>query len=413
MERLVGGGRGLAHHGGDTWMVRGAMPGEVVLARPSGRRQGVVEADCLEVVRDPHPARHPQPCPHAPLCGGCDWPHVLPAAEARLKAEVAAAAAGDPALAMALASAPVWDSPPAYRLRARLHWDPESRVLGFFRPKSWRAVDIPGCRILSPRLMSALPRLAASLADRCPQPVDVEWLEDLEGAAAVAALREGRATPAPLAPEWLPPPSESAGPVDGFHLLTRSGTVRSGWGSGSVTMGLVVPLRVPVGAFFQVNRHLARRLFNRVGELAGSGQEPAWDLHGGVGFLAAAVLAHGPRPVQVVEPFRPAAHAAAENLPDAAVAARTAEAFLSRRRRLPRAALVLVDPPRAGLSPTLRRRLAGWHPDRILMLACDPATWARDTRFLLDRGYRLSQLELVDLFPSTHHAEVLALLEAA
>ncbi len=46
------------------------------------------------------------------------------------------------------------------------------------------------------------------------------------------------------------------------------------------------------------------------------------------------------------------------------------------------------------------------------MLACDPATWARDAAFLLSQGYRISSLELVDLFPSTHHVELVAELEA-
>jgi len=159
-----------------------------------------------------------------------------------------------------------------------------------------------------------------------------------------------------------------------------------------------------------VNRHLVPWLFRRVRELAG-GEEPVWDLHAGVGFLAAAAGAE--RALTLVEPFRPAAEAARRNLPGATVAAgRTAEAYLRRHTRLPREALVLLDPPRAGLSPDLRRRLAGWHPQRIVWLACDVATWTRDATALLACGYRLAHLELLDLFPSTHHVEVVALLEA-
>ena len=74
--------------------------------------------------------------------------------------------------------------------------------------------------------------------------------------------------------------------------------------------------------------------------------------------------------------------------------------------------LDLTDPPRAGMSAELRRRIAGWHPRRLFMMACDPATWARDTSFFLARGYGLRHLELVDLFPYTHHVEVLAMLES-
>jgi tRNA/tmRNA/rRNA uracil-C5-methylase (TrmA/RlmC/RlmD family) len=59
----------------------------------------------------------------------------------------------------------------------------------------------------------------------------------------------------------------------------------------------------------------------------------------------------------------------------------------------------------------LLRLLTGWQPRRILMLGCDPATWCRDAAFLSDNGYQLTSIELFDLFPHTHHVEILAMLE--
>ena len=175
-----------------------------------------------------------------------------------------------------------------------------------------------------------------------------------------------------------------------------------------------MPLAVPLGAFFQGNRHLVGPLFDRIAELAGPGAEPAFDLHAGVGFLAAAVLSAGERPTQLVEPNEAAARAAKVNLPSARVAVgTTAESFVASASHLPKDALVITDPPRTGLSKALRRDLAGWGPNRILMLGCDPATWARDAGFLCDGGYLVRSIELFDLFPSTHHIEILALLEKA
>jgi len=176
-------------------------------------------------------------------------------------------------------------------------------------------------------------------------------------------------------------------------------------------MRLPICLFVPIASFFQGNSHLARWLFDRTAGMIGTRPVPTWDLHAGAGYLAAAAQHAAPRPLQLVEPYRHAARAAQRNLPSARVAAgHTAEAYLDRARVLPQEALVLIDPPRSGLTPQLRLRLGDWHPERILMLSCDPATWVRDTAFLLERGYQLDHLELVDLFPSTHHVEVLALL---
>jgi len=416
--RLVGGGSSLAHHAGETWLVAGALPGETVRAVPVLRRAGVVLARATSLVSAPHPARAAEPCPHAEECGGCDWPHVEALRGAALKATVAAGAARcAPRLAELLAAAPVHPSRPAYRLRARLHWDPAGGRLGFFAPRSHRVSRVDHCRIISPRLARTLHDLEGALAGSCPEPVDLEWLESLDGLQAVAALRPQPSGPPRLEPAWLPP-RQALPTLDGLHRLTRSGHLQAGWGPDAVTMALPVPLEVPVGSFFQVNRHLAPTLFERFGNLAGRDVLPTWDLHAGVGFLAAAVSnARGPgrdvTPLVLVEPYRAAARAARRNLPGATVAVgRTAEAHVARHRRLPREALVLTDPPRSGLEPPLRAALARWRPRRLLMLSCDPATWARDTAFLLEHGFALAHLELFDLFPSTHHVEVLALLES-
>lgn len=394
-------------------MVAGVLPGEEVDARPTGRRAGVVEAVAERVVARLHSAREPSPCPRAPECGGCDWPHATVAGGAALKAGVAAGAArSQPELAAALARAPVQPSPPAYRLRARLHFDPDARRLGFYTPRSWSVADVTGCRIVSPALAAMLPPLEAAL-ETCPAPVDLEWLESLEGTTAVAALRPSRRHRHVAEPSWVPPEAAVVpGPVIGFHRLDLAGRVLVGWGAMAVKMSLPVPLEVPVGAFFQGNRYLVPWLFDRAGELVGPDPGPTWDLHAGVGLLAAAVRAAADPPLVAVEPFRPAARAAARNLPGARVIVGcTAEAYLARTRKLPRRATAIVDPPRAGLGTALRAELAGWRPERLLMLGCDAATWARDAAFLLDRGFRLAHLELVDLFPSTHHVEVLAVLE--
>jgi 23S rRNA (uracil1939-C5)-methyltransferase len=413
-ERLVGGGRALAHHDGATWMVEGALPGETVAANELRRRAGVVEARTEQVVADAHPARCADPCPHATACGGCDWPHVEARAGARLKARVAAEAARSfPELATRLADAPATSSAMAYRLRARLHWDPETGCLGFYQARSWQLSPISECRIISPRLRRALPELADALAASCPAVADLEWLEEIDGTTAVAALRPSRQGPERIDPAWVPANDSLAGVIDGCHCLTRSGQVEPGWGPEAVVMQLPVPLKVPVGAFFQGNRHLVPWLFERVAELSARAPVATWDLHAGVGYLAAAARHAADRELTLVETFRPAARAAAENLADArVVVGRTAESYLSRRRRLPQEALVLTDPPRAGMSKSLCRSLAGWHPQRLIMLGCDPATWARDTAFLTGRGYALTHLELIDLFPSTHHVEVLAVLES-
>jgi 23S rRNA (uracil1939-C5)-methyltransferase len=414
-EKLIGGGRAIAHHDGATWMVAGALPGEEVRAEATKRRAGIIEARTLEVLSEPHPARLQDPCPQAGVCGGCDWPHVDPTDGADLKAAAAAEAArAFPDLAALIASAPIHRSEGGYRLRARLHWDAGQRRLGFYEHRSRRVASLDSCRILSPRLMRALPRLTDALSKSCTQHVDLEWLEGTEANDTAAALRQAKGGPKTFNPAWVPGPDEMGSVVSGFHALSKSGRPHSGWGAAEVRIDLPIPLEVPIGSFFQGNRHLIGPLFRRVAELVGGDPAPVFDLHAGVGYLAAAARFAAERDLTLVEPYREAALAAGRNLPGARViVGATAEAFVADAGDLPPEALVITDPPRTGISKDLRNHLARWRPQRILMLGCDPATWARDAGFLCENGYQPNVVEIFDLFPSTHHLEILALMERA
>ena len=255
-------------------------------------------------------------------CGGCDLAHVRREATAEaLRAVVRGALRhAPPALAVAIESAPVVVSPLGWRMRARLHWDALGQQLGFLGHRSHRVVDISPCRILGPGLSAAHRGVATVLAGaRCPDG-EVEWVESLDGTQAVAS--------------WLGPGRVPRGPVaglDGWHRLNAGGWTRvGGWGATSVRMELPVPLEVPIGVFFQGNRHLAPRLFDRVvGLVRELRPGRVVDLYGGVGFLAAAARHAGVEDLTVVESHALAASAAARNLPGARVDAVLAETFLA------------------------------------------------------------------------------------
>jgi 23S rRNA (uracil1939-C5)-methyltransferase len=399
IDALGGGGRGVARVDGRVCFVSGALPGEIVEAEVERRRASVVEARTVAVLSGSD-RRDPDPCPVAGRCGGCDLAHVRRDAVDGVLREVIGGALrhANPVLAAAVSSAEVVVSPMQWRLRARLHWDPVAQRLGFLGPRSHEVVDISPCRVVSPRLLASLPELEAALRATAKGGGDLIWLEDLASASAVAG--------------WLgpgPAPREGVAGLAGCWRLDRYGLpLAGGWGLDHVVMALPVALRVPVGAFFQGNRFLVPKLFERVRTLV-SGQRPerVVDLYGGVGFLAAAARAGGASELVVVEPSRVSARAAADNLADAAVVNEEAESYL----RAPASAggsLAIVDPPRSGLSAAARAALLEWRPASVLMLGCDAARFGRDAGALLAGGYHLELLEIWDLFAGSHHAEILA-----
>ncbi|MGE5236669.1 MAG: class I SAM-dependent RNA methyltransferase [Acidobacteriota bacterium] len=396
---VAGGGRGVGRAEGQVWFVAGALPGERVEVAAERKRAGIVEARALAVT-NPSPWRDPEPCPVAGECGGCDLAHVRRESAGDVLREVVAGALRHAPLLLAetVRTAPVEISPMGWRLRARLHWDPAARRLGFRGPRSHRVVGIAPCRVVSPLLLGVLPELERALAGARLGAGEVEWLESLDASRAVASWRGGG-----------DPPHVSVPGLAGWRRLDEQGVSGSGWGSNGVVMDLPVPLFVPVGAFFQGNRFLVRRLFDRIAGLASSsGCARVVDLYGGVGLLAAAAHAGGAVDLTVVEAQPVAAAAARRNLAGRRVVTGPAEAFLVAPGP-GEGTLAILDPPRGGLSELARARLLEWRPTEIIVLACDPGRFGRDAGMFLE-AYRLQSLEIWDLFAGSHHAEILAVL---
>lgn len=172
--------------------------------------------------------------------------------------------------------------------------------------------------------------------------------------------------------------------------------------------------RLSTGAFFQVNRHLLATMLNLVREHAERTRDRrrAIDLYAGVGFFSAP-LAEVFERVFAVEGSDVSHHWARVN---AASAAKSniepihapAEAWVE---RMPRAAFVFLDPPRTGAQRNVIDAIAAKASEVICFLACDPVILARDANRLTASGWRLAALDLLDLFPNTHHLETLARFE--
>jgi 23S rRNA (uracil1939-C5)-methyltransferase len=175
--------------------------------------------------------------------------------------------------------------------------------------------------------------------------------------------------------------------------------------------------RISPDAFFQSNTEMAERLYGAAVELAGlSGRERVLDLYCGIGTIAL-VLALDAREVFGVEIVERAVADAIDNarlngVDNASFYAgdvRTAMRPLLERSGRPD--VVVVDPPRAGLSQKVVRRVLEAGAKRVVYVSCNPTTLAPNARQLVDGGYRLVTVRPVDMFPQTPHIEAVALLE--
>lgn len=179
-------------------------------------------------------------------------------------------------------------------------------------------------------------------------------------------------------------------------------------------------LTVPGRGFFQANVSLVGELVEQVVGLCGlTGGETVIDAYGGAGLFS---LFLGKRAGRLfgIEGDREAVRCAGINLAREGISqaeflhgdvADVLQREIAARRIA--ADVVVLDPPRDGCGEAVLTGVAALHPERIVYISCNPATQARDVRLLAGRGYGLSLLRPLDMFPQTAHIEVVALLTKA
>jgi 23S rRNA (uracil1939-C5)-methyltransferase len=199
---------------------------------------------------------------------------------------------------------------------------------------------------------------------------------------------------------------------------TAGGDTELVWGEAELPERLgELDLRISPEAFFQTNTEMAELLYEVVVEYAAlEGWERVYDLYSGIGTIA---LTLAPRAgelwgIELVEEAVADAIAAARRNEIPSVqffAGDTRLALPELVERAGRPDVVVVDPPRAGLSQKVVRRIIEASPKRIVYVSCNPTTLAPNAAQLVEAGWVLKRVRSVDMFPQTHHVECVALLE--
>ena len=390
MEKLVYGGDGLARLDGRVVFAPFVLPGERILARAEQEKPGMVRARMLEVL-EAAPDRVVAPCPVYGRCGGCHYQHApyayqLVAKRAILVEALERLGKMAPPAEIAVVSA----EPLGYRNRVQLHVE-EDRI-GYREARSHRLCMVGECPVGSPKINQAIAALSAMTRDgRWPRFVkSLEVFTD-EREVQINVLETER----PVARRFFD------------------------W-CGALIPGLVEgaldyrgEFRVSSNSFFQVNRLLIDRLVEAA--LEGAEGETAADLYAGVGLLSLP-LARRFREVTAVESGAGAVrdlqfNAARAGLGNLHAVSQTAEEHLEQLEKAPD--FVVLDPPRTGLGKAVVARLTELKPRQVTIVACDPATLARDLTGLVAAGYRVEGMTLVDLFPQTYHLETVVRLKLA
>jgi 23S rRNA (uracil1939-C5)-methyltransferase len=397
IESLGAQGDGVAEAG--MLYVPYTLPGERVRVVRHGDR-GRVEA-----VLTPSPERVQPVCPHFGICGGCALQHASERFTALWKRDMIAVALGargitDVAIRPTVTSAPETRR----RITVAARRTRKGVLIGFHAPAATDIVPIETCAVAEPSLIAALPRL--------------------EEVAGLAASRKGEVRlTLTLTNGGIDVAVTGAKVIDGpaqallAGVAARAGIARLGWNGEAVatmrvpevTMGRarVVP---PPGGFLQPTRDGEAALVEAVGEAVGSAGRIA-DLFAGSGTFALPLAEQAEVHAVEGEDDALAALDAAWRATPGLKRVRCERRDLTHRPLLPDelkgVEAVVIDPPRAGARAQAEQLARGEVP-RIAAVSCNPATFARDARILIDGGYRLDWVQPVDQFRWSAHVELVA-----
>jgi len=422
IEATSGTGDGIAHADGIVIFVRGAVRGDLCMAEVDRVTRRAVFCRMTELI-SPSSERIASDCPQSDRCGGCPARHMTYPEELSAKAGH---------VKSCLRRIGGWDAEPdrilaapsrdGYRNKALLRYDAACGEFGFC--EAGGHTPVPGlCRALLS--CEEAHRAAGIIAAHCRRTGYIPY-----GLLIRRSLHHGELLLALLSDTPVPKKGDLIASLTG-EIPHLTGLVRCPVpGKGGVGIGrdpellygspdiretlMGIEFTVAPGAFFQVNTLMAEKLYEIAADyIREAAPSSVLDLYCGIGSIGLCTTTPETRLIGV-EIVPAAVECAGKN---AAACGRTAEfiagdasaaaAELARRGETPD--LIILDPPRKGLSEDLCDLLCKMAPPHLVYISCDPATLARDIA-RLSEGYTPQKYSVCDLFPGTDHIESIVCL---
>jgi 23S rRNA (uracil1939-C5)-methyltransferase len=369
LDAMAYGGAALGRVDGKAIFVTGGLPGEVVRVTVEEDRAHFARARLVEVI-EPSPDRLVPRCSHfgwdSTSCGGCHWQHIDYAAQLRFKTAIVREQLQrlghipDPPVRDIIPSPAQWQ----YRNHVQFHVTAEGR-LGFQAARSHRVVPIDECFIIAPPLQ--------------------QWLHAHRQ---IDAKREGRVN------------------VRCDGRLAPASNIQSQFRIKDAEF------QVSPESFFQVNIALIETLVDQVlAKLELSATDTILDAYCGVGLFSRFIAPQVAHVISIESSVSAQADFALNLAGFTNVEFRPGRVEQIVPAITAHLDAALFDPPRAGCGPQVIEAVVAREIDRVVVVACDPATLARDVRQLLERQYTLIEVQPIDLFPHTYHIETMAVLQ--
>jgi len=424
IDSLAYGGRGVARADGFVVFVAGALPGDRVRVEVTKAKKRFAEARTVELL-EAGADRIPDRCTHGgEPCPGAPWQGLPYERQLEIKSEQVGEALRRIGALEGFEQEEIVAAAEQWRYRNKLEYSfggsREEIALGFHARGRWDLiVDVDDCQLASEAGNAARNAVRDWAGLESIAPYDSR---SGKGVLRNLVVREGRRggqiqTRLVTSPSRVPRP-----PVD-LHTVIEGDSGDTDGPTGVLGEERLheelcgLKLEMSHGAFFQTNTEMAERLYAVAAEYAGlTGTEKVFDLFCGIGTIGLTMAANAGEvwgleivPEAIEDAERNAKSNDVGNIHFLAANARTGVRPLLVQAGKPD--VVVVDPPRAGLSQKIVRRVIECEAKKIVYVSCNPTTLAPNAAQLVEAGYRLARVRPVDMFPQTPHIECVALLE--
>ncbi|HIB95943.1 MAG TPA: 23S rRNA (uracil(1939)-C(5))-methyltransferase RlmD [Candidatus Marinimicrobia bacterium] len=451
VESLAFGGKGVAHLNGYVIFIKGALPDQKVLARLTKRRNGYGEAKTLEILKET-PSYITSKCDHFPTCGGCSFQDFDYYAQIeQKKAQVIdifrrIGHMDKPKLHQVVPAEEIFH----YRNKMEFSFSnrrwvlPEEEenaeadfALGLHIPGRFdKILDISTCWIQKPVANEILNTVRNVAQKTGLAPYDIRehsgYLRHLiirlgertdEVMVNIVTSREEKELLEPIV-EGIKKVHPSVTSIVNNITRRRAGVSYGEWevllhGRPTITERLGdFTFEISANSFFQTNSVQGEKLYKIARDFAEfRGDEILYDLYCGTGSTSI-FMAQQVKQVYGFEVVPPAVEDAVRNaVSNGIINCRFFPANLDKFFRkssilseIEPPDIVFLDPPRAGMHPKLVNDVVDMSPEKIVYISCNPSTQARDVALLSEKGFKLKNLAMVDMFPHTPHIETVALL---
>lgn len=407
-------GAGIAYLDKKPVFIDGALADEEVLIQLTESKSKFARAKLIKVIK-PSQQRTVPFCPHYAQCGGCDLQHLSRDAQIEHKQQTLSQLMTKFAGQELALSVPVSGVDKGYRRRARISmmWDKKSQQLqfGFRRKQSKEIVNVTDCAVLEPSLNALLPELK-SLLSVFKKPDQLGHVELVKGDnTSVLVLRHL----SPLADKDLSALKEFAQQHQlTLYVMPNANQLDKVLGEQAYYQEVGVTIPFLPSNFIQVNQQVNQEMVEQALEwLDVQKDDRVLDLFCGLGnfSLPLAKLADKVVGIEGVDEMVEIAKSNALHNKITNVEfyqANLEQEFVGEIWAQQQFNKVLLDPARAG-AVGIVDQLASLGAERVVYVSCNPATLARDSQSLLEQGYQLKKLGMLDMFPHTSHLESMAL----